>query len=479
MPLLSDLPSEMFLIIADHLDDAGTNALASTNSRIYDLLNGYLYRRDLTNVTNPQSRSLVWSVKNGVKGTVQQAIAACRNLDPIPESCHYALRQAAFRGHVRLVKLLVEVDGMNLNGAPPPLYIAAKCGQSAIVELLLAVADIDPNVKDDLSCETPLHIACKKGHGSIAKQLLARHDIDVNARSKQSISPLHLACARGHVSIVKLLLARDDVDLNAVAFRDRSTPLMVACRRFNLEIVNLLLARDGIGINLCNIHGDTPVMLAAKAESFWVMESLLVRDDLDPNIVNSQGDFILGRSAVIGLPLLVKLILDRPDINPNLVGEGGRTGLMEACIKGNWDVVRLFLDREDIDVNRQDNSGSTALSLAAAGYFDNAEAPVDHTSVPEFVTRHLSVVDLLLERDDIDPNPRDGRGRTPLVHACLHNYVDFVRSLLSHRDTDPNPVGNDGVSLLAQVTREVTPQYGDEIESLLRRKVTKRWNYEL
>jgi hypothetical protein len=47
MPL-SDLPNEIILEIADHLRDRATNTLARTNYHIYNLLNGYLYRRDVT-----------------------------------------------------------------------------------------------------------------------------------------------------------------------------------------------------------------------------------------------------------------------------------------------------------------------------------------------------------------------------------------------------------------------------------------------
>ena len=46
--LLSDLPTESILDMADRLDNANINALARTNSQIYQFLNKYLYRRDVT-----------------------------------------------------------------------------------------------------------------------------------------------------------------------------------------------------------------------------------------------------------------------------------------------------------------------------------------------------------------------------------------------------------------------------------------------
>jgi hypothetical protein len=116
------------------------------------------------------------------------------------------------------------------------------------------------------------------------------------------------------------------------------------------------------------------------------------------------------------------------------------------------------------------------------------------------------LLDLLLEKDGINPNPRDNNGRTPLARSCLHtimqgalcsdlcrghtlrDFMAIVRSLLSHRDIDPNAVDNNGVSILALFINTLTPyrtfwedfgddgremweeyeNYGREIESLLR-----------
>src|SRR5882762_4346563 len=99
---LSDLPRELLIEIATHLDSVGMNALARTNRDVYDLLNERLYCRD---VTQPQSRSLRWGAKEGVKGTIRRAVDAAQKLEfnPIPESFHFALQVAASRGNVPIV----------------------------------------------------------------------------------------------------------------------------------------------------------------------------------------------------------------------------------------------------------------------------------------------------------------------------------------------------------------------------------------
>ena len=146
----SDLPRVIILDIADQLDDVGVNVLLRTNCQIYDLLNHYLYRRDLNRT---RSRSLLWAVHRGAEAQaatmVQRAIAVCGHLDLIPESFHVALQASAKEGHVHLVELLLKVKGINPNfgdGSQTPLALAVRGGHVCIVELLLAAANIDPNV---------------------------------------------------------------------------------------------------------------------------------------------------------------------------------------------------------------------------------------------------------------------------------------------------------------------------------------------
>jgi ankyrin repeat protein len=102
-------------------------------------------------------------------------------------------------------------------------------------------------------------------------------------------------------------------------------------------------------------------------------------------------------------------------------------------------------------MNIADRGGRTALHWACS---------LD----PKSLSIH---VNLLLKRDDIDPNSRDSNGETPLTCACfLKCYVPIVRSLLSHRDTDPNPIAPVSASSALLFITKVPPH--EEIISLLR-----------
>jgi ankyrin repeat protein len=449
---LSNLPREILLEIADYLDDVATNSLARTNSNVYYLLNESLYRRDLKR-SQISSMSLIWAIANGVEGTVQRAVDAGRCLNPIPENFHIALQVAAKQGHVRLVEILLNVNGINSNFRggwlqAAPILFAAIEGHGAIVELLLSAVNIDPDVPDS-----------------------------------EGSTPLMYACWGGHVSIVRQLLARDDVDCNSLG--SGWTPLTIACKFGHIEIVNLLLDKDDVDVNLSNGR-STPLITAVETGLVEVVESLLTRVDLKPNIVNNHGDHALGYAVFLGKVDIVKLLLDHPGIDLNFMAGDGRTVLMLAS---EPDMAKLLLEQEGIEVNRQDSFGSTALCQAAfCGHSEigklllerediNINLPNNLGQTPLFwaVCRNcLELVDLLLKKDGIDPNPKViDSGRTPLAHAChFGGSIAIVHSLISHPDTDPNAVDSNGVSILADFMdfRDITTdsQQADEIELLLR-----------
>jgi ankyrin repeat protein len=484
MPL-SDLPREIVLDIADQLDDADLDALARTNSQIYQFLNKYLYRRDVTRRWSSRSLTWAWQIAPGADtvvatSTVQRAVDAGGHLDPIPDNFHYALQNSAERGHVNLVAALLKLDGINPNycRGGSALALAALLGHSDVVDLLLAVSNIDPNVKDETDA-----------------------------------TPLLCACRGGDTSVVRQILVRDDIDLNTIGYYGLMTPLLFAMEDGNMEVINLLLSKDGIDINLRPKFNIGPFMMAIRWRLMEVVESLFARHELDLNVVDDRGDHLLLYSMGLGLDK-VKLILDRTNVDPNFVGVHGLTALMMACSvdkedldlieflldqgidvnrqdhdgmtpfchavhNGRSKVVKFLLDRDDMDPNLPDARGHTPLFYVVRG---NLSAVADMILWKKGIDIHasggnLSVTDLLLRKKGIDINARNNHGSTALAYACTiypndDVGVDFVRILLSHRDIDPNIVDNNGFSALSKVIELGRTQgknkYRQEIESLLR-----------
>jgi ankyrin repeat protein len=234
-----------------------------------------------------------------------------------------------------------------------------------------------------------------------------------------------------------------------------------------------------------------------------IVELLLAVPNVDPNVMFGIF-YILAHSAFDGDDAIVKLLLGHPDIDPNCVS-GDADGKSALMLGSTLAVVKLLLGREDIDVNKQDTSGCTALMhyIKHARYDEGGEYEecakllLNRDDVDVSLTDgkgqtalfwackyeydNISIVDLLLKKEGIDPNARNIDGCTPLGCACyfhgvgrpiMHlnhlNNVAKMRLFLSYPDTDPNPVDNDGVSLLSHVVLSVTPLYGGLMELLLR-----------
>jgi ankyrin repeat protein len=250
----SNLPRELLFEIAYQLDDAGMNALCCTNRQIYDYLNGYLYRRDLTRLV---CRSLSWARNNwGVEAqaTVQQAIAAGRHLDHIPAKQYGSiLNVAASHGHTGTVELLLN-EGINCD-LDYALETAVYHGHAAIVELLLAVPNFDPNVHiretiatyngyDDISSHI-LAYSALEGNDAIVKLLLDHPDIDPNCASECGISALMVA--KGP-AVVKLLLDREDIDVNKQDAWGYTALIHQIDHGFSGEEAKFLLDQDDVSV---------------------------------------------------------------------------------------------------------------------------------------------------------------------------------------------------------------------------------------
>jgi ankyrin repeat protein len=400
----SDLPWEILLEIAYQLDDAGINALCRTNRQIYGFLNGYLYRRDMTRCWPwLPSRSLSWAVRKGeeAQGTVQQAIAVGRHLDPIPERIyeiyHLALLDSAAQGHTRLVELLLNVEGVNPNYADPDfgcygknaLTLAAERGHVSTTKFLLATPGVDPNITVLTSPNLYLHIL-----GYLAYYRTPSHP-------------------HYHTTVIKLFLDHPDIDPNCDCDKDGRSLLMLAIMK--PDVVKLLLHREGIDVNKQDNNGYTALSHAVQC--------VMRRSGFEP----------------------AKLLLDRDDINVNLRDRNGRTPLFLACRLSDVSMVDLLLKKEGIDPNAMDIHGCTPL-----GTLCYLHLSIQHTCA--------------YGTYGSQPAHIEGR-RAGLTH--LEN-VAKVRLLLSHPDTDSNPVDTNGVSLLSHVILNVTPVYGWQMELLLR-----------
>ena len=259
------------------------------------------------------------------------------------------LHMAAFFGLAHLSASLleqqddtkVEPDSGDMWEQTPLLY-AAERGHMAVVKLLLERADVDIN-RTDSSGNGPLSYAVMKGHVAIVQLMLAKDEVDVNSKNERGRTPLLYAAERGDVEVVKLLLERADVDINHIDSWGNGT-LSYAAMEGRVAIVQLMLAKDGVDVNSKNQWGGTPLLYAVEGRHEALVKLLLERADID---VNCKRDIRPALYIRYGRGAMAKTLLGRPDVDAEFRDWSGLTPLRHAEIGGYKGIVKLLKDHID------------------------------------------------------------------------------------------------------------------------------------
>ena len=199
------------------------------------------------------------------------------------------------------------VDQESRAGRGPLLY-AARDGQEAAVEALLATEDIDANMSDGKG-QTPLLQAAANGHEATVKLLLDEQRVDVHKVDKRGRSPLHIAAANGHGRVVELLLRDGRFDANKQDGR-RLAPLSYAAANGHDVVVKQLLATSGITVDRDRPEESSPVWLAAANGREGVVRLLLEDGRADPYRVEKyrEGRTPLSQAVKNGHEAVVRLL---------------------------------------------------------------------------------------------------------------------------------------------------------------------------
>ena len=167
---------------------------------------------------------------------------------------------AAHHGNVGVVRILVAVDGIEVNKrdsiGDTALMKASRWGHVDVVRMLLAVDGIDVNKVDRRYGDTALIMASRWGHVDVARML-------VNHAGRDGDTALMKASRWGQVNVVRMLLAVDGIEVNH-AGRDGLTALMMASLHGHVDVVRMLLAVDGIDVNKADRIGWTALVHARE-----------------------------------------------------------------------------------------------------------------------------------------------------------------------------------------------------------------------
>ena len=226
---------------------------------------------------------------------------------------------------------------------------------------IVTVVDSNPNEYQDFSeiqdinalkdGKTPLCEAVIDNNPALVEQLLAVKDINVNIKTNDGRTPLYIAISNSYtknktalkkaIKIIKMLLKAPSIDVNDIVFDEKITPLYLAVQLGKLKIVKMLLEEPGVDMNQVTVDGETPLF----------------------------------KAVLSGNTEIVKMLLEENDIDVNQVTTNGETPLIRAAARGYSDIVQMLLNAPNIDIDHADNDNDTAFSISKArGHTDIANA---------------------------------------------------------------------------------------------------------
>lgn len=377
-----------------------------------------------------------------------------------------ALADAAGRGHLDIVELLLNKGADPNIGEPTPLYWAAHDGYLNIVKLLIKRG---AKVKSKEGGDALFAASGSDEKLAIAK-ILIENGADLDHFGKEGLpllgSPLMRAVYEGQAEMVKLLL-NSGANINA-AGKDGETCLFSAVSRHNSAMAKWLI-QQGAKVNLKNSNGFTPIVFAVVDEDLALVKLLedngATIDDIDLQLAvaimrkNRQTvDALLAKNAKADLKKLGEYNVVSPMImaakrgdveilqkllshgaDPNVVIDA-ETPLTIAAENGYIDAVR-FLLKIGADVNVNAHQGSACRTSC---YY---ATPLAYATMND----HFEIVNILIDNGaDINAMAYDdteGNSGTPLMYAAESGYRKIVKVLLG-KGADVNATDYAGGSAL-------------------------------
>ncbi len=430
---LLDLPPEVLLCITDQLDHArDISSLVSTTRFTSHIFQDALLRFAARQQSCP---ALHYAAKENKRSTAAALLRYGAKINA-PLKTYTPLMIAAAYGSASVLDLFLaqadlDANAKNLNGETA-LWCAAYAGNRHAVIRLLQCKDIQVESVDTWNRMTPFAAAILNGHIDIARDLLGTGQINLNARDKNSQTPVYHAIKSHDHDALSLLLFNREVNIHIQDHLNR-TPFWYAVKYSNLLAAQFLLSRganpnrpdmDRIApLNVAILKGDVPMLMFLLDR-----QEVDVSPRLDPGVLGvfceAQPPVCL--AAYVGSKQVLKLLLCR-GADVNAVDSLGSPPLHLAIRKIDLAMIKLLLNCRFLDVNKRtrDELQFTALHEAVRG-------------------GRLSIVNLLLSKDDVHINARDSSGRTPLWWATKNNHTFIAKRLLAENGLDINAASDGG-----------------------------------
>ena len=187
---------------------------------------------------------------------------------------------------------------------------------------------------------TPLYYAALCGFSKLVEQLIAKHPQHVNAIGGYYMTPAVAALAGRHFQLAQVLHRNK----SSVEPRGRveNTPLYSAAYYGDLEMVQALL-EYGVDVNAQNIGRYTPLDYASLSghRNDPRVARLLIAHGADPNTQNVEGFTPLHHASQTGRIEIVRLLIEH-GVNVEVKDNRGRTPLDFATERQHKEIIKLL-----------------------------------------------------------------------------------------------------------------------------------------
>ena len=287
--------------------------------------------------------------------------------------------------------------------------VAAKYGTSKVVEILLAIKEVDifaTNGKGENSFE----IAVNNGH-SIILNIFKTHGVDLNKINEEGESLLSIASRKGEVHVVKAL-AQGGANVDLLD-RNGHTPLDSAIHFGHLDVINALL-KSGVDTNGLDSNGRTPLYNAILENKLEVVKVLLSNRANVKSGGEGKGIFTpLAIAAKLGHTEILQILIDK-HVDLNDGGDAAYPPLIAAAETDRVNIMKRLKKyncNEHVRIKTGTNKGVSALWIAAK-------------------YGSLNAVKLLISWN-VKINAVSESGKSPLDVAIQNKHVEIIKLLES------------------------------------------------
>eukprot|EP01105_Mastigella_eilhardi_P004655 TRINITY_DN1621_c0_g1_i1.p1 TRINITY_DN1621_c0_g1~~TRINITY_DN1621_c0_g1_i1.p1 ORF type:complete len:855 (+),score=180.12 TRINITY_DN1621_c0_g1_i1:37-2601(+) len=242
------------------------------------------------------------------RGRAKHAAAATALLDAGADPClaasgghrDFPLFDAARRGDSALVQILLargaDAAQVRVGSGDAALHAACAAGRAEVVHLLLRApgGNATASFTRTADCATPLMLAALEGHTEVVRAVAAAGVAVCMART-DGTTALHLAAAHGRAAAAEALLAagadfRED--------KSNRTPLHIACQHGHAEVAKVLAAAASQGVAATRTKGGATAAALARARNSQETLRALLEFDITPPITRKQQRRTLNRRRV-------------------------------------------------------------------------------------------------------------------------------------------------------------------------------------